>query len=106
MNSDAILTAVNAVESITNPPHTPERSSYRARKTVEQIIHLIFLLCGIGCVGALKLAGASFGQWEISIVWGLAVAMGVYVCGGVCVCGNKYGKFIYSARSAGFNKRN
>ena len=36
----------------------------------------IFLLCGIGCVGALKLAGASFGQWEISIVWGLAVAMG------------------------------
>ena len=37
----------------------------------------IFLLCGIGCVGALKLAGASFGQWEISIVWGLAVAMGV-----------------------------
>lgn len=44
----------------------------------------IFLLCGIGCVGALKLAGASFGQWEISIVWGLAVAMGVYVCGGVC----------------------
>lgn len=32
----------------------------------------IFLLCGIGCVGALKLAGASFGQWEISIVWGLA----------------------------------
>ena len=47
MDSDAILTAVNAVESITNPPHTPERSSYRARKTVEQIIHLIFLLCGI-----------------------------------------------------------
>ena len=42
MDSDAILTAVNAVESITNPPHTPERSSYRARKTVEQIIHLIF----------------------------------------------------------------
>ena len=37
----------------------------------------IFLLCGIGCVGALKLAGASFGQWEISIVWGLAVAMGM-----------------------------
>ncbi len=44
------LTAVNAVESITNPPHTPERSSYRARKTVEQIIHLIFLLCGIVAV--------------------------------------------------------
>ena len=50
MDSDAILTAVNAVESITNPPHTPERSSYRARKTVEQIVHLIFLLCGIVAV--------------------------------------------------------
>lgn len=43
----------------------------------------IFLLCGIGCVAGLKLAGASFGQWEISIVWGIAVAMGVYVCAGV-----------------------
>ena len=51
MDSDAILTAVNAVESITNSPHTPERSSYRARKTVEQIVHLIFLLCGIVAVG-------------------------------------------------------
>ena len=50
MDSDAILTAVNAVESITNSPHTPERSSYRARKTVEQIVHLIFLLCGIVAV--------------------------------------------------------
>ncbi len=43
----------------------------------------VFLLCGIGCVAALKLAGASFGQWEISIVWGLAVAMGVYLAAGV-----------------------
>ena len=50
MDSDAILTAVNAVETIANTPHTPERSSYRARKTVEQIIHLIFLLCGIVAV--------------------------------------------------------
>ena len=61
------------------------------KKTGDTYIYLseflgtfIFLLCGIGCVGALKLAGAGFGQWEISIVWGLAVAMGVYVCGGVC----------------------
>ena len=61
------------------------------KKTGDTYIYLseflgtfIFLLCGIGCVGALRLAGAGFGQWEISIVWGLAVAMGVYVCGGVC----------------------
>lgn len=40
----------------------------------------IFLLCGIGCVGGLILAGASYDQWSISITWGLAVAMGVYFC--------------------------
>ncbi|PIJ49901.1 aquaporin [Erwinia sp. OLTSP20] len=38
---------------------------------------------GAGCVAALKLAGASFGQWEISIVWGLAVSMAVYLSAGV-----------------------
>ena len=43
----------------------------------------VFLLCGIGCVAGLKLAGASFGQWEVSITWGLAVTMGVYLCAGV-----------------------
>ena len=46
MDSDAILTAVNAVESITNPPHTPERSSYRARKTVEQILRSKGIIAG------------------------------------------------------------
>lgn len=34
---------------------------------------------GAGCVAALKLAGASFGQWEISIIWGLGVAMAIYL---------------------------
>lgn len=34
---------------------------------------------GAGCVAAMKLAGASFGQWEISIIWGIAVAMAVYL---------------------------
>lgn len=43
----------------------------------------VFLLCGMGCVAGLKLAGASMGQWEISIIWGLAVAMGVYLSAGV-----------------------
>jgi len=38
---------------------------------------------GAGCVAALKLAGASFGQWEISIVWGIAVAMAVYLSAGI-----------------------
>lgn len=43
----------------------------------------VFLFCGMGCVAGLKLAGASFGQWEVSIVWGLAVAMGAYLASGV-----------------------
>lgn len=43
----------------------------------------VFLLCGMGCVAGLKLAGASMGQWEISIIWGMAVAMGVYLSAGV-----------------------
>ncbi|MFK8258767.1 MIP/aquaporin family protein [Erwinia sp. AnSW2-5] len=38
---------------------------------------------GAGCVAAMKLAGASFGLWEISIVWGLAVAMAVYLTAGI-----------------------
>ena len=50
MDSDAILTAVNAAESMVNAPHEPERSSYRARKAMEEVIHLIFLLCGIVAV--------------------------------------------------------
>ncbi len=35
------------------------------------------------CVAALKVAGASFGQWEISIIWGLGVAMAIYLTAGV-----------------------
>ncbi len=36
----------------------------------------LLIFFGVGCVAALKVAGASFGQWEISIIWGLGVAMG------------------------------
>ena len=50
MDSDVILTAVNTAESVTNTPHKPERSSYQARRTMEGVIHLIFLLCGIVAV--------------------------------------------------------
>lgn len=34
-------------------------------------------------MAALKVAGASFGQWEISIIWGLGVAMAIYLTAGV-----------------------
>lgn len=43
----------------------------------------IFMFIGTGCVAALILAGAHFGQWEISITWGLAVAIAIYAVGGV-----------------------
>ena len=31
----------------------------------------LLIFFGVGCVAALKVAGATFGQWEISIIWGL-----------------------------------
>lgn len=39
----------------------------------------LLIFFGVGCVAALKLAGASFGQWEISIIWGTGVAMAIYL---------------------------
>jgi glycerol uptake facilitator protein len=43
----------------------------------------LLIFFGVGCVAALKVAGASFGQWEISIIWGLGVAMAIYLTAGV-----------------------
>lgn len=39
----------------------------------------LLIFFGCGCVAAMKLAGASFGQWEISIIWGMGVGMAVYL---------------------------
>lgn len=43
----------------------------------------LFLAIGMGCVAGLKLAGAFYGQWEISIIWGLGVAIAAYTTSGV-----------------------
>lgn len=43
----------------------------------------LLIFFGAGCVAALRLAGASFGQWEISIIWGFGVAMAVYLTAAV-----------------------
>jgi glycerol uptake facilitator protein len=43
----------------------------------------LLIFFGVGCVAGLKIAGASFGQWEISIIWGLGVAMAIYLTAGV-----------------------
>ena len=39
----------------------------------------LLIFFGVGCVAALVLAGADFGQWEVSIVWSLGVAIAIYV---------------------------
>ncbi len=43
----------------------------------------LLILFGVGCVAALVLTGANFGQWEVSIVWGLGVAIAIYCTAGV-----------------------
>jgi len=43
----------------------------------------LFLVLGMGCVAGLRLAGATYGQWEISIIWGVAVSIAVYLTSGV-----------------------
>ncbi|NUY55971.1 aquaporin [Salinivibrio sp. MA351] len=43
----------------------------------------LLIFFGVGCVAALVLTGADFGQWEISIVWGFGVAIAIYCTAGV-----------------------
>ena len=43
----------------------------------------LLIFFGVGCVAALKVAGAGFGQWEISIIWGMGVALAVYATAGI-----------------------
>jgi glycerol uptake facilitator protein len=43
----------------------------------------LLIFFGVGCVAALVLTGASFGQWEVSIIWGMGVAIAIYCTAGV-----------------------
>lgn len=43
----------------------------------------LFLFFGIGCLSALKVAGASLGLWEICIIWGLGISLAVYLTAGI-----------------------
>ncbi|MBV6752451.1 aquaporin [Pseudomonas chlororaphis] len=43
----------------------------------------LLIFFGTGCVAALKVAGATFGLWEISIIWGMGVSMAIYLTAGV-----------------------
>lgn len=43
----------------------------------------LLIFFGTGCVAALKVAGASFGLWEISLIWGVGVSMAIYLSAGI-----------------------
>lgn len=58
-------------------------SSLKGQCIAEFLGTATIIFFGAGCVAAMKVAGASFGLWEISIVWGLAVAMAVYLTAGI-----------------------
>lgn len=43
----------------------------------------LLVFFGVGSVAALKLTGATFSHWEISIIWGLGVAIAIYCTAGI-----------------------
>jgi len=43
----------------------------------------LLLVFGLGCVAALKVAGISYGLWDICMIWGAGVALAVYLSAGV-----------------------
>ena len=43
----------------------------------------LFIFFGTSVLCAVNLAGASFGLWEISVVWGLGIALAVYLTAGI-----------------------
>lgn len=60
-----------------------QTSTLRGQCIAEFLGTGLLLFFGAGCVAGLRVAGASFGQWEISIIWGLGVAMAIYLTAGV-----------------------
>lgn len=65
----------------------------------------LLIFFGVGCVAALVLTGASFGQWEISIIWGIGVAIAIYCTGGVSGAHINPAVTIALALFHGFDKR-
>ncbi|EGO8359244.1 propanediol diffusion facilitator PduF [Escherichia coli] len=57
--------------------------SLKAQCTAEFLGTGLFLFFGIGCLSALKVAGASLGLWEICIIWGLGISLAVYLTSGI-----------------------
>ncbi|UXI01479.1 MIP/aquaporin family protein [Photobacterium sp. TY1-4] len=65
----------------------------------------LLIFFGVGCVAALVLAGAEFGQWEISIVWGFGVTIAIYCTAGVSGAHINPAVTIALALFHGFDKR-
>ena len=60
-----------------------QTSSLKGQCIAEMLGTGLLVFFGVGCVAALKVAGANFGQWEISVIWGLGVAMAIYLTAGI-----------------------
>ncbi|WP_028863445.1 MIP/aquaporin family protein [Psychromonas aquimarina] len=65
----------------------------------------LLIFFGVGCVAALVLTGASFGQWEVSIMWGMGVAIAIYCTAGVSGAHINPAVTIALAAFHGFEKR-
>lgn len=65
----------------------------------------LLIFFGVGCVAALVLTSAQFGQWEISIMWGLGVAIAIYCTAGVSGAHINPAVTIALALFHGFDKR-
>ncbi|KRW62267.1 MIP/aquaporin family protein [Pseudomonas sp. TTU2014-080ASC] len=73
--------------------------------TAEFLGTALLIFFGTGCVAALKVAGASFGLWEISIIWGMGVSMAIYLSAGVSGAHLNPAVSIALSLFAGFEKR-
>ncbi|MFR0674799.1 MIP/aquaporin family protein [Enterobacterales bacterium AW_CKDN230030176-1A_HGKHYDSX7] len=62
---------------------TNSTPTLRAQCLAEFLGTALLIFFGTGCVAAMKVAGAGFGLWEISIVWGIGVSMGIYLTAGI-----------------------
>lgn len=57
--------------------------SLKGQCTAEFLGTGLFMFFGTSVLCAVKLAGASFGLWEICVVWGLGIALAVYLTAGI-----------------------